>query len=169
MVLGQVWAVAAAYYLSWPALLPHCQQHIATRGQQVADNTAYHFSGMWDYMVEHCNGGVKPSLADCFYVGDAAGRPADHSSVDKDFAAAVGIKFFTPEEKFGERAGKVLPPKVEVGGLAMYRVCPPVAALCARLLVGHFCPTIRVHVWWHSLSGVHAELAAFQKADCIHR
>jgi hypothetical protein len=30
---------------------------------------------MWDYMVRQCNGGVAPDLANCFFVGDAAGRP----------------------------------------------------------------------------------------------
>lgn len=34
------------------------------------------------------------------YVGDAAGRPQDHSSDDRDFAASIGLKFYTPEEIF---------------------------------------------------------------------
>jgi bifunctional polynucleotide phosphatase/kinase len=35
-----------------------------------------------------------------FYVGDAAGRPNDHSDVDLKFAENVGIQFKTPEEYF---------------------------------------------------------------------
>lgn len=36
-----------------------------------------------------------------FFVGDAAGRESDWSSVDKDFAEIVGLKFYTPEKYFG--------------------------------------------------------------------
>lgn len=57
-------------------------------------------SGMWSYMVRECNGGVEPDLSACYYVGDAAGRPGDHSDSDKAFARAVGMAFFTPEEFF---------------------------------------------------------------------
>lgn len=35
-----------------------------------------------------------------FFVGDAAGRPNDHSSADRLFADNIGIPFFTPEEFF---------------------------------------------------------------------
>ena len=56
--------------------------------------------GMWSYAMRECNGGVAPDLAQCYYVGDAAGRPNDHSDSDKGFAAAAGIDFFTPEEFF---------------------------------------------------------------------
>jgi len=38
-----------------------------------------------------------------FYVGDAAGRPQDHSSDDINFAKNVGITFITPEEYFVEK------------------------------------------------------------------
>lgn len=40
-------------------------------------------------------------LAQSFFVGDAAGRPGDHSDVDSGFAATVGLRFMTPEECFG--------------------------------------------------------------------
>ena len=33
-------------------------------------------------------------------MGDAAGRPGDHSDSDKGFAAAVGMRFYTPEAFF---------------------------------------------------------------------
>jgi bifunctional polynucleotide phosphatase/kinase len=35
-----------------------------------------------------------------YYVGDAAGRPGDWSDKDKEFAHALGTKFFTPEDMF---------------------------------------------------------------------
>ena len=48
--------------------------------------------GMWSHMAQACNGGVEPDLSTCYYVGDAAGRPSDHSDSDKGFArAAVGL------------------------------------------------------------------------------
>ncbi|EFN59940.1 hypothetical protein CHLNCDRAFT_133012 [Chlorella variabilis] len=62
-------------------------------------------TGMWDFFVQHANAGVAPSKAASFYVGDAAGRPTDinsGASSDKDFAAAIGLQFSLPEDKFGE-------------------------------------------------------------------
>lgn len=35
-----------------------------------------------------------------YFVGDAAGRMADHSGVDRMFAVNAGIKFLTPEVRF---------------------------------------------------------------------
>jgi bifunctional polynucleotide phosphatase/kinase len=32
-----------------------------------------------------------------YYVGDAAGRPGDHSDSDRKWALNVGLPFFTPE------------------------------------------------------------------------
>ena len=32
-----------------------------------------------------------------FFVGDAAGRPGDHSAADRKLALNVGLQFFTPE------------------------------------------------------------------------
>lgn len=58
--------------------------------------------GMWRRMVRLHNGGVEPNLAECFYVGDAAGRAGDHSDFDSVFAKTVGIKFYTPEDIFVE-------------------------------------------------------------------
>lgn len=65
---------------------------------------------MWDYMVEHHNGGIEPDMSDSFYCGDAAGRPAgwkaglkkDFSVTDRKFAVNCGLKFLTPEELFLE-------------------------------------------------------------------
>uniref|UniRef100_A0A7S0GYA7 PNK FHA domain-containing protein n=1 Tax=Amorphochlora amoebiformis TaxID=1561963 RepID=A0A7S0GYA7_9EUKA len=39
--------------------------------------------------------------AESFFVGDAAGRPADFSDSDRVFAQSIGIKFYTPNEFFG--------------------------------------------------------------------
>jgi len=67
---------------------------------------------MWDLMVNHLNGGVPVDLDSSFYIGDAAGRPAqwkpglgkDFSCSDRKFAANVGINFQTPEEFFDGEA-----------------------------------------------------------------
>ena len=61
-------------------------------------------AGMWDHFSSACNGGVAPNLNECYYVGDAAGRPGDHSDSDKGFAAAVGMRFYTPEAFSRRRA-----------------------------------------------------------------
>jgi DNA 3'-phosphatase len=64
-------------------------------------------TAMWRLFVrDHC-AGVAPDLATSFFVGDAAGRPADHGSGDKDFAAAVGLTFHVPETVFA--AGWAIP------------------------------------------------------------
>ncbi|GJN87618.1 hypothetical protein Rhopal_000573-T1 [Rhodotorula paludigena] len=55
--------------------------------------------GMWDAFVHQCNGGVV-DYDTSFYVGDAAGRPADWNDTDRKFAINCGLTFFTPEEFF---------------------------------------------------------------------
>ncbi|XP_018418296.1 PREDICTED: bifunctional polynucleotide phosphatase/kinase [Nanorana parkeri] len=66
-------------------------------------------TGMWDYLCEKANDGIKVQKEDCLYVGDAAGRPAnwapgrkkkDFSCSDRLFALNIGIPFYTPEEFF---------------------------------------------------------------------
>ena len=65
-------------------------------------------TAMWDLMVSRFNDGVAPNLADCHYVGDAAGRLAgwragakkDFSCSDRKFAHNVGLTFHTPETYF---------------------------------------------------------------------
>lgn len=63
---------------------------------------------MWDLLIDKYNAGVKPNMADCRYVGDAAGRPKDwKGKVAKDFSCGdrkfgwnCGLAFQTPEEFF---------------------------------------------------------------------
>lgn len=59
-------------------------------------------TGAWDYLVAEANGGVRPQLSESFYVGDAAGRPRDHSDSDRAFSQAVGLGFHTETEFFKE-------------------------------------------------------------------
>ncbi|KAK8965143.1 Polynucleotide 3'-phosphatase ZDP [Platanthera guangdongensis] len=56
--------------------------------------------GMWRIMADHFNSGISIDMNQSFYVGDAAGRPDDHSDADIKFAQAIGVKFFVPEEYF---------------------------------------------------------------------
>ncbi|KAL6577647.1 hypothetical protein OROMI_009975 [Orobanche minor] len=57
-------------------------------------------TGMWKIMEKEFNSGLPVDMDLSFYVGDAAGRPDDHSDADKKFAQAVGLKFYVPEEYF---------------------------------------------------------------------
>ncbi|XP_026461181.1 uncharacterized protein F21D5.5-like [Ctenocephalides felis] len=65
-------------------------------------------TGMWKVLTEQKNCGVSVSKADCFYCGDAAGRPdkwalgkkKDFSAADRLMAKNLGIAFYTPEEHF---------------------------------------------------------------------
>ncbi len=55
---------------------------------------------MWDFMEQNLNGDMKVDRKKSLYIGDAAGRPKDHSDVDIKFAINLGVKFETPEEFF---------------------------------------------------------------------
>jgi len=55
---------------------------------------------MWDFMEHNLNGDIKVDRKKSIYVGDAAGRPKDHSDVDIKFAINLGVKFETPDEFF---------------------------------------------------------------------
>ncbi|XP_061197513.1 bifunctional polynucleotide phosphatase/kinase-like [Saccostrea echinata] len=64
--------------------------------------------GMWDFLCQKANNGVRIDTDDSLYVGDAAGRPEkwaakkkkDFSCSDRLFALNVGLRFYTPEEFF---------------------------------------------------------------------
>ena len=36
-------------------------------------------------------------MTEAYFVGDAAGRPGDHSGTDRKWAVNAGVKFYTPE------------------------------------------------------------------------
>lgn len=79
--------------------------------------------GMWDFLVEQENDGLKVDLAESFFCGDAAGRPEmkkpvkrkkDFSNSDRLFALNVGVSFFTPEEHFqGKRTEDYTKPEFD--------------------------------------------------------
>jgi len=55
--------------------------------------------GMWNAFIQHAHlNDIDKTIS--LYVGDAAGRPQDHSADDKEFAKNVGLPFYTPEEIF---------------------------------------------------------------------
>jgi bifunctional polynucleotide phosphatase/kinase len=53
--------------------------------------------GMWQVFVQYF---PNLDLASSLYIGDAAGRPQDHSDSDRVFAQNIGIPFYTPEDIF---------------------------------------------------------------------
>lgn len=65
-------------------------------------------TGMWDALLAaHALDAAAVDMAASFFVGDAAGRPAgrgsaakDFSCSDRNFAANLGLPFFTPDEYF---------------------------------------------------------------------
>ena len=44
------------------------------------------------------------NLGESFFVGDAAGRPRDHSDCDKMFAKNLGVTFHLDNEFFKKKA-----------------------------------------------------------------
>lgn len=61
--------------------------------------------GIWNYIKDKHNK-TKIDRSQCFFVGDAAGRPKvghrhkDHSDADRMFAINSDLKFYTPEHFF---------------------------------------------------------------------
>ncbi|MCO5558180.1 hypothetical protein L7F22_011759 [Adiantum nelumboides] len=60
--------------------------------------------GMWILLERYFNEGVVIDKTRSFYVGDAAGRPNDHSDADLGFAMAAGLEFLVPEDVFVEKS-----------------------------------------------------------------
>lgn len=58
--------------------------------------------GMWVLLEKHFNNDIPIDKTRSFYVGDAAGRPGDHSDADLGFAKAAGLEFLLPEDVFLE-------------------------------------------------------------------
>lgn len=48
------------------------------------------------YSVIDANDGFI-DMAESYFVGDAAGRPSDHSGTDRKWAMNADLKFYTPE------------------------------------------------------------------------
>ncbi len=88
-------------------------------------------AGMWRALCREqaAAGGAAPDLAASFYVGDAAGRPHDFSDSDRAFAAAVGLRFFEPEQAFAGPAADDAP----WAPLAEARAAAAAAAAVAEL------------------------------------
>lgn len=80
----------------------------ATAKTDVPDRFRKPAAGMWEYLEAHLNGGIKIDRAKSFFVGDAAGRPKDHSDSDKVCAKTFGVPFFTEAECFKEQKYKAL-------------------------------------------------------------
>ena len=59
--------------------------------------------GAWAHFCATLNGGRAVDRAASFFVGDAAGRPHDHSDSDRAFAAAAGLPFFDEKDFFLRR------------------------------------------------------------------
>ncbi|KAB2043913.1 hypothetical protein ES319_D01G052300v1 [Gossypium barbadense] len=73
---------------------------ISNSGGKAVDPFRKPKPGMWHIMEKHFNSGIPIDMDQSFYVGDAAGRPNDHSDADIKFAQAVGLKFYVPEDYF---------------------------------------------------------------------
>ncbi|KAF9886227.1 hypothetical protein FE257_011950 [Aspergillus nanangensis] len=65
--------------------------------------------GMWEEFLDEYDFDVTGiDLTNSIFVGDAAGRPNDHSQVDRGFAVNARIPFKTPEEFFLDAAPEAL-------------------------------------------------------------
>ena len=67
--------------------------------------------GMWEYFVDNFNHDIDYKSS--FYVGDAAGRPQDHSDSDLKFAEQIGLKF-------KERSGSFFESGFSIDSLKFY-------------------------------------------------
>ncbi|KAI1790709.1 PNK3P-domain-containing protein [Ganoderma leucocontextum] len=81
------------------AALPDVPFHIFAATEK--DGYRKPIPGMW-YELERifAEQNVQIDVPNSFFVGDAAGRPNDHSSTDRKLALNIGISFHTPEAYF---------------------------------------------------------------------
>jgi len=56
--------------------------------------------GSWDFIKDNILTGISTSNCEITYIGDACGRPSDHSDTDIKFAYNSQFKFKTPEQFF---------------------------------------------------------------------
>jgi histidinol phosphatase-like enzyme len=86
--------------------------------------------GMWRALcAESAEAGVTVDTAASFFVGDAAGRPDDHSDCDAAFARAIGVRFFLPEVAFAEGWAPLA--EARAAAAARTAAAPPAAAAAA--------------------------------------
>jgi len=57
-------------------------------------------TGMWRFLIQHCNDGIQPDMKASFFVGDAAGRKSDHGDADLHFAKNIPLTFYTEDKYF---------------------------------------------------------------------
>uniref|UniRef100_UPI00398F5BC9 bifunctional polynucleotide phosphatase/kinase isoform X2 n=1 Tax=Pristiophorus japonicus TaxID=55135 RepID=UPI00398F5BC9 len=98
--------------------------------------------GMLDHFREQGNEGVKIDLESSFYVGDAAGRPAnwapdrkkkDFSCSDRLFSLNAGLTFYTPEEFFmGWKKPPFQLPEFDPDTLGSWQKCVTVCEAALR-------------------------------------
>lgn len=85
-----------------------CQIFVATAPGSANDPYRKPGTGMWEFLERHKNAGQRVDRSKSFFVGDAAGRPRDHSDSDLKLAEAVGVKFYNEKEVFKEKAYRPL-------------------------------------------------------------
>ncbi|OLL26810.1 Bifunctional polynucleotide phosphatase/kinase [Neolecta irregularis DAH-3] len=91
-----------AQYYQWKAkldlILEDLNLPVTIYAATLTDNFRKPRIGMWESCLADIGRPVDKSGS--YFVGDAAGRPQDHSCVDRKMAMNIGIKFFTPDEFF---------------------------------------------------------------------
>ncbi|KAL1947501.1 hypothetical protein VTO73DRAFT_13225 [Trametes versicolor] len=124
--------------------------------------------GMW-YELERifAQDGVHIDLAASFFIGDAAGRPSDHSSTDRKLALNIGIPFQTPEEYFlGLPAAKYVLPGFNVSSLPAD--APRIEPTEPPLLPAPSSPEVVVFVGYPALGKTSFFRAHFADAGYVH-